>query len=787
MADFRRLLYVFAAVAFLMSLTVPAYADFQCTGNSDNRPTRSTSYDDNAGNIVLTCTGGVPTSAGAVIPPTTITVTSNTNITSRILKTLTSGVKTQFNEALLIIDEPNTSPVAGGGNGHVMSNCGFNGEDSDPAAGPGVCQEKGVGALSAASQYDGSYDCDTGEFGCGHPNVFQGRQAVTLIGGEFNKIQFVGVPLDPGGTTTNRTLRIANIRIDSTHFGVASPFSTVPVTATVSFAGALNIPDVTVQFATVELGQQSVVYEGTGFLQCVGTDQELDSDGDVQNDSANPFWSGSGGIDPNGHSSPTGTMDIRVIENFSTAWRVRNVELLTDHAGVDGAGNGTLLGGSFFCATGAGAACDSSIGNGADTSDFGGEPMPSWTGTDLVQNVPGVNYNTEAGFENQASDDTYPTNPPPGYGSPVIQADANPFENNGPDTGFKNAGVASQGTRIAVKVGSIPMGARVFLPINVLLFNQADASVTGVMQADALADQNGFTSFAAGSAAPFQPATATAFSFNDSGTSSNTSVTNNHWLEVTAASPVVTYEILFTRADALEYVDIVPAVVYNNNGLSTDSPQTGVFATATVSFAPIQNGLAHPEQPQKDGAYSTPRFLSEFKAQADPLFQIDKCACNLLFPWVVSAGNIDTGIVIANTSLDPSCNPNSTTTTCTPPATTPFNGTASPQVGTVTFYYYGTVGIGDHNPPANLAPNVSLPVSAGGYVAHVLSVDTSATNGLGSRTNFAGYVIAQSAFQFCHGVVDITQGAAVIFNYVGLQLDFPVLFRTSVPGEALGH
>jgi hypothetical protein len=69
----------------------------------------------------------------------------------------------------------------------------------------------------------------------------------------------------------------------------------------------------------------------------------------------------------------------------------------------------------------------------------------------------------------------------------------------------------------------------------------------------------------------------------------------------------------------------------------------------------------------------------------------------------------------------------------------------------------------------------------------VLSQNTSATNGLGSRTNFAGYVIAQANFQWCHGVVDITQGSGVIFNYVGLQLDVPALSRTNVPGEVLGH
>jgi len=86
-----------------------------------------------------------------------------------------------------------------------------------------------------------------------------------------------------------------------------------------------------------------------------------------------------------------------------------------------------------------------------------------------------------------------------------------------------------------------------------------------------------------------------------------------------------------------------------------------------------------------------------------------------------------------------------------------------------------------------LAPNTSLPVSAGGYVAHVLSQNTTTTNGLGSRTNFAGYVIAQADFQYCHGVVDITSGSAVIFNYVGLELDAPNLNRTNQFGETLGH
>jgi len=348
---------------------------------------------------------------------------------------------------------------------------------------------------------------------------------------------------------------------------------------------------------------------------------------------------------------------------------------------------------------------------------------------------------------------------------------ANPFVETVGPTGIESAGQATQGTRVAVQVGSIPKGARLFFPINVLLQNQSDASVTGVMVIDSSADQAGSGGFKA--AAP------TSVSFTPSGSSTAVTLTNTHWREVKSSAPVVTYEILFARADALEYADIVPAVVYNNNSLSTDLPQAGVAATASVSFAPICSDPAC-NQPNDD-TFDTPRFISGFKTPGDPLFIIDKCACNLLFPWVVSAGNIDTGIVVANTSLDPCAGA---------PCTVPGFGPALPQNGVVTFYYFGTVGVGDHNPVANLTPNVSLPVPAGGYVAHVLSQNTSATNGLGSRTNFAGYVIAQANFQWCHGVVDITLGSAVIFNYVGLQLDLgddSGLHRTFLPGEVTGH
>jgi hypothetical protein len=543
--------------------------------------------------------------------------------------------------------------------------------------------------------------------------------------------------------------------VDATRFGVSSPFSTVPVTATVSFGGSttISVPDTTVTVAQVQQGMTTTVYNATGFLQCIGTDQESSATSTpVPNDKNNPFFSGVNG-------SPAsfgfnGAMDIRVAENFGTAWKVKNL---------------------------AGILANSTLQSGLYTYTPGSVFAPT---VDNAQNVPGAVYNTESGFEyNTSTLVPGPPNPPTGFGVGAVPNLGNPLvSGNALSTKIENAGIASQGTRISVQVSTpLPNGATLYFPIVVKLKNQSNNAQTGVMVVDALVDQNGF-------GAPFLAPSPTNFSFTPSGggtpatiPNGSTSAVNSNFVQVTAAAPVITYEVLFSQAGALEYADIVPAVVYNNNALSSNLPQAGVTVTATTSFAPIASGLPNANRPQPDGFYATPRFTSGFKTPADPLYTISKCSCDLLFPWVVSAGTIDTGIVIANTSLDP-CGGN---TACTLPFTGP--NQATPQVGAVTFYYFGTVGVGDHNAVANLAPNVSLPVSAGGYVAHVLSQNTTATNGLGSRTNFAGYVIAQADFQYCHGVVDITLGAVPIFNYVGLVLDKASLVRTTATGENLGH
>ena len=70
------------------------------------------------------------------------------------------------------------------------------------------------------------YCLTTATYGNGRPNVFQGRTGTAQNPNQFNSVTWLGVPLDPPGTTTNRTIRMTNIRADAVFLGVSSTFTT---------------------------------------------------------------------------------------------------------------------------------------------------------------------------------------------------------------------------------------------------------------------------------------------------------------------------------------------------------------------------------------------------------------------------------------------------------------------------------------------------------------------------------------------------------------------------------
>ncbi len=98
----------------------------------------------------------------------------------------------------------------------------------------------------------------------------------------------------------------------------------------------------------------------------------------------------------------------------------------------------------------------------------------------------------------------------------------------------------------------------------------------------------------------------------------------------------------------------------------------------------------------------------------------------LLFPYVTNQGGFDTGISIANTSLDPF-------------GTTPAHGTC-------TIYYYGQMASGGALP----APQQTVDIAAGQIVAFAIS-QGGVPGASSSAAGFQGYIIAVCDFALAHG------------------------------------
>ena len=152
----------------------------------------------------------------------------------------------------------------------------------------------------------------------------------------------------------------------------------------------------------------------------------------------------------------------------------------------------------------------------------------------------------------------------------------------------------------------------------------------------------------------------------------------------------------------------------------------------------------------------SPRFAI-IKVQSGPWVNVNLCQTTLLYPFVTGAAGFDTGIAVANTSMDP------------------FKTVA--QTGSCTLYGYGVTvaaagntatqpvvagcdGISNPLPGTNCFPIVNS-----GQVGTVLASAT--------LTNFQGYVIAICKFQYAHGYAAVTDlGIRNLWSsYLALELN----------------
>jgi len=364
MADFRKWFLALSVAAFFVG-TASAQPAFTCTSNAGVPPlVRSQGLTESVGDVVLNCTGGVPTLVGAVVPQNNVQIFLNTNVTSRLL----AGSST-LSEALLMIDEP--APA------------------QQRACTPGPCSINGAAAVTTGSGINYATTA-------GIPNVFQGSQAAA------NSISWLGVPIDPPGSTGQRIIRITNIRANANQLGVSSTLIPTQIVMFISVTGnsqvAINNPQQTVAY--IQNGLTFSVYFGTGtsttgvpeaLQQCVSVNSAQSTD--------NTSTTGMTG-------NVAGTMNLFYAENFATAFKTR-----------------VLLAGGVI----------------------------------QNQNQPGTSYNTESAFYNSAWS---------GATSCSGGATLNCYNGTGNVLGnLTGAGLADSGTKLIARFNNVPAGVVLYVNV----------------------------------------------------------------------------------------------------------------------------------------------------------------------------------------------------------------------------------------------------------------------------------------------------------------------------------
>ena len=691
MVDFRKWLIALAAVALLFALGTPANAQqgfgapFVCVANAgDPHIVRVEGITELVGDIVLQCSGGIPTPAGKPIPQTNVTLTLNTNITSRLLG---GG----FIDALLAIDEPVTTPASA--QNPPTS------QVPQPVTAPpqNVCSSNTAGGCNA--EVGTNNGIAPGLPGAApspyqtQPNIFVAQ--VTAA----NQVVWLGVPIDAPGTVSGRTIRITDVRANACQLGLSSTLIPTQIVAFISVNGSANL-QVNNPQQTVAFIQQGLIVAGgnPSLTQCVNLNV------------------GGGGNGGNFFgSTPAGLAEtaVNLKEGFAASFKRRGVAAL-----------------------------------GSTSIDAGG-------GTpDGTQNVLGFNYNNERGFQ------------PTGINNSAFSlgaAAANSF------------GQADNATRFLLRFNNVGAGVRLVLPVIVpLTTNNGGGSGTPVLptsgtgawtggvirlvggSSDASgnlpANTNGFaaatTTFTGGDPAfgafgsnPFKGIGAVA-PFNGAAE-----------IVGTGGTIVAVYEVINEDPSAVEQANIPIGVAFISN-TAQNLPAPGQ-TTLNASFAPLSTvGTASSTAP-------IPRFCDQSVARNT--FLIVVCQCNLLFPFVTNQAGFDTGIALANTTVDP-------------------YGT-TPQNGTVSVFYFGNTAGGGAAP----TKQVTQVVPAGQEL--IFNLSGGGNFGMQATPGFQGYIITIANFQFCHAFAFISDVGATRLaeGYLAIQLDVPGLNRTGILGENEGH
>jgi len=743
MADFRKWLLAFAVVALLSSLAVTANAQstnlpFTCNATQSTPTTiRTEGITEQVGDYVVTCSGGQPAAAGANIAKANISIFLSTTVTSRLL----SGGPNNWTEAILFIDDPHTASNPN----RAIQLC-TDAVQTGWDATTQTCNMSGVGAGVANTTYDpgtpeiiqapnpafpGTAMAPQPQFiptAATRPNAFLGRinqGAQGNIGTNTNSIVWLGIPLDPPGTAGLRTLRITNVRGNAPQ--ISSNLIPVPITMFISITGAqavtVNNSSQTVAFVQQGLVLNTSLPNASGPPNTFGNIAPGAFGGIFQQcQSNNPTRFATGGIGPFDNGI---TFFIRINEGFGSAFKRRINTNPIVFSGTPPAGYPNVQ-------------VDPVTGNNATSN-----------GAAANQDIPGSGLygDSESGitFNRQLAND--PNESVVGVAPLTGNFPSSDAFNGGANSRAPaNAGIANTGTRILITFNNIPNGIALEFPSIIYFVNPAIAA--GSVAPSGRAITGGAVFVATDSTGSISN------NFAQSASSFNAGFTH---IVPTNGTVFATYEVINSAPDVIEQSDI-PVVVTFIYDPTNNLPQPNVQATVNVSFAPVTGPTT------ASSSAPIPRFRLSNNTQN--AFIVNKCQCNLLFPFITNQSGFDTGIAIANTSADPY---------------TPLGGRA--QTGTIQYFFYGNNA--DGSPVVN--PPVSQPVKAGDYMK--FSLMNGGDHGMAPMRGFEGYMFAQANFQFCHGFAFISDIGAqrVAEGYLGIEIDDPIFSRTGQSSETKAH
>jgi hypothetical protein len=324
------------------------------------------------------------------------------------------------------------------------------------------------------------------------------------------------------------------------------------------------------------------------------------------------------------------------------------------------------------------------------------------------------------------------------------------------------AGLADYGTRLKAVFTNVPSGLTLY--VSVVSSGTAPSPVGGTSvnpYAVLVSTGSGEANADNSPTATFTPVAATSTGSDGLGAIALSGNSSGQYVavwEVTNSNPSATDTLSFSAYVAYSPVSTSGAVgSATYYGLPiTDLPPGGPINNVQLSLAPEPGGGTFSAGTLQGTLLPIPRFILSPPTNGR-FTTINLCQTTLLYPFITGAAGFDTGIAVANTSMDPF-------------------GTTN-QTGSCKLYPYGQTIAAAGNTAYSSSPIMGcdqianpsagtncFPIVPAGQVQSVLAANI--------LTNFQGYVIAICNFQYAHGYAAVTDlGLHNIFtSYLALEL-----------------